>query len=81
MIVQAFFDAQFFFVNFLISLLPDISFDVLNPSNTFNILKYALYWFPLDLWILILTNIVFWITVQFSWAIIEWIYKKIPGIN
>ena len=37
--------------------------------------------FPLDLWLLIIGNVTFWATVQFSWAGIEWVYKKIPGVD
>lgn len=28
-----------------------------------------------------LSSIIFWYTSQFSWSVIVWIYKKIPGVD
>lgn len=41
----------------------------------------AMMFFPIDVWVIVIANVVFWLTIQFTWAVIEWIYKKIPGIN
>lgn len=46
-----------------------------------NLLNKALMFFPPEVFVITILNISFWITVQFAWAIIEWIYKKIPGVN
>lgn len=45
------------------------------------LLKTALMFFPVDVWVIFIANVTFWISVQYGWAIIEWIYKKIPGVN
>jgi hypothetical protein len=37
--------------------------------------------FPQNLFIATIACVVFWLGVQVAWAIIEWIYKKIPGVN
>lgn len=50
-------------------------------ADMYNLLGKALMFFPTEVYVVTLMNIGFWITVQFAWAIIEWIYKKIPGIN
>jgi len=47
----------------------------------FSILGYMFHIFPLSMFLMILTNIIFWLTAQMLWAIIEWFYKKIPGVN
>lgn len=46
-----------------------------------SLIQKALFFFPIDVWVIVLINITFWLTLQFGWAILEWIYKKIPGIN
>jgi len=29
----------------------------------------------------IIYNVCFWLALQMNWAIIEWFYNKIPGVN
>ena len=50
-------------------------------GDTLSLLHKGLSVFPSDVWVAILSNITFWASVQFSWAIIEWVYKKIPGVD
>lgn len=45
------------------------------------IVGYSLYFFPLDMLGIIIGNFIFWYSLQLIWAVIEWAYKKIPGIN
>lgn len=65
-------------------------FEVVNTDNinlpfgmgdTISLLGKAMMFFPVDVWAVVILNITFWLSIQFAWAIIEWIYKKIPGIN
>lgn len=37
--------------------------------------------FPYDLFQVIVANVLFWLELQMVWAIVEWCYKKIPGIG
>lgn len=46
-----------------------------------NLAKVGLSVFPLDVWVIVLGNIVFWLGVHLAGAVIEWIYKKIPGVS
>lgn len=41
----------------------------------------AMMFFPIDVWVIVIANVVLWISIQFAWAVFEWVYKKIPGIN
>ena len=50
-------------------------------GDTINLLSKALMFFPFDVWVVVLMNITMWLSLQFAWAIIEWIYRKIPGVN
>lgn len=58
--------------------LVDLPFGI---GDTINLMSKALMFFPLDVWVVVLMNITAWLSIQFAWAIIEWIYRKIPGIN
>lgn len=45
------------------------------------LLRTGLGLFPTDVWIVCIANGMFWLVLQFTWAIIEWLYKKIPGVS
>lgn len=82
MIVEGFFSLVFTLVGLIINLFPKmIIIGQEGFTGAVTLLSYALTWFPLDLWIVILANIIFWIQVQCAWIVIEWIYKKVPGIS
>jgi hypothetical protein len=72
-------------LNFIIDMIPSLSYSFNMNPEAFRLflknLSYGLYFFDSTLFALIIGNIVFWLTVQFTWAIIEWIYIKLPGVN
>lgn len=75
-------DALFLIPNLIISLIPDTGFVL--PSyigSMIDVLKVPMSIFPLDLWFLIISQLSFWYVLQLSWSIIEWLYKKIPGVD
>ena len=63
----------------LLPAMPDIS--ALNISGLSHILSKVFIVFPFPLFCFIVGNIVFWIALDIIWAIIEWVYKKIPGVD
>ena len=65
----------------LYNLIPDFPSIPVHLTQAFNILRKPLSIFPYSLWVAILFNILTWITIDFTWAIVEWVYKKIPGID
>lgn len=81
MILELLLTPIFAVVNGLISMLPANSDLPGWLQDTANLLGYALMFFPADVWAILLGNIIFWHFGQIGWAIIEWIYKKIPGID
>lgn len=83
MIIESIIDMFFFVPHLLVNLIPDLnSFSIPNYVSTFlDLVAVPLSIFPLDLWILLIGNVTFWATVQISWAGIEWVYKKIPGVS
>lgn len=81
MIMEMIFMPYVILINFLISLFPE-GMNIPNWANsTILLLSKGLSIFPRDVWVAVLSNIAFWVSIQFIWAIIEWVYKKIPGIN
>lgn len=43
--------------------------------------SYALYMFGNDFFLTVIGMIVFFLTINMAWVIIEWLYKKVPGIS
>lgn len=81
MIIELLVSPLFSLVEFIINLLPDGYVFPSYISSTVQLLKIPLSIFPLDLWIIIISNVSFWYIAQLSWAGIEWVYRKIPGVN
>lgn len=86
MIVQSLMDIVFSFIDFLLSLLPDVSLEqffsvISNVTGITEIIKYGSAFFPVGLWTFFIGNVVFWKTILIGWACIEWLYKKIPGVD
>ena len=82
MIIEGLFSLIFALVDLIISLFPSMQLiGAENVTATGTLISYGLTWFPIDLWIAILANIIFWLSVQGGWIVIEWIYKKVPGVD
>lgn len=82
MIVESVLNLLFGLVEIVINLVPGMNAPgVDGVIGMSTLLSYALTWFPLDLWIALIANIGFWLTVQIGWIVIEWTYNKIPGVN
>lgn len=81
MILELLLNPLFNLIKGLISLLPQF-FQLPNwIADTISLIIKAMQVFPSDVWAIVIGNILFWIVVHFTWAIIEWVYKKIPGVN
>lgn len=81
MLVEFFLSPILFLINKLIEFMPQ-GYEL--PSwigSTISLLRKGMYFFPLDVWLILIANITFWLTVQMVWAVIEWLYKKIPGVD
>lgn len=50
-------------------------------AHTTSMFLKCLAFFPFEIWSILISNIMFWVGVHFVWAIIEWIYMKIPGVS
>lgn len=81
MILEAVMTISFAMIHTLILLMPD-GYGLPDWGvHAVELISKAMIVFPVDVWLIVIGNIAFWLTAQLAWAVIEWIYKKIPGIN
>lgn len=50
-------------------------------SAFISVLQIGLYFFPADVLVIIIANVMFCNISLVGWSVIEWVYKKIPGIS
>lgn len=81
MVIELLLSPIFLLVGGVIDLLPTIQSIPVWVSDTVSLLSKALAFFPGDVWYYTIGNIIFWLSVQFAWSIIEWVYRKIPGVD
>ena len=81
MIVQAILNVIMSPIFLLIDLLPGAVVTTLAYIEPPQIVKYGAYFFPLDVLNIVVTGFSLWYIVLLTWAVIEWIYRKIPGVN
>lgn len=81
MIIKLLLEPIFFLIESIISIIPEGTSIPSWLSNTVHVLKYPMSIFPADVWIALISSVIFWYVAQMTWAIIEWIIKKIPGVN
>lgn len=82
MIIQGVITAVLALGVFVIGLVPKLaSLPFVGAENLRVILGYALWFFPIEMWIIAISNICFWIVAMITWSVIEWAYKKIPGVD
>jgi len=84
MIAELIMTVLFGLARLVMAIIPDLSrIEYLPNSDSFiYILSTAGFiLFPSWMFTAIILNVAFWLVVQVNWAIAEWVYKKIPGVN
>lgn len=82
MIVEGIFDLFFTFVKFLIGLFPSNVENVNGSLQGFiDLIGYGIYVVGPVTFVSVVASFTAWTVVNMAWAVIEWIYKKLPGIN
>ena len=69
------------FAKGIIAIFPVLTYIPNSIVDTLDLLLKAMQFFPSDVWIIVIGNIVFWITLQLIWAVINFILRLIPFIN
>ena len=85
MLIEMILNAVFGVINSVTGWFPDLSFiDPLYGQDftpLMTVMSVAFFIFPNWLFRAFVVSFVTWKGIQISWAMIEWVYKKIPGVN
>lgn len=81
MVIEIIFNMIFGVVEFIITLLPKGMDLPTWTDNLVGLVAKGLIFFPQDVWAITIGNIAFWLSAHMIWAVIEWVYKKIPGVD
>lgn len=81
MIIELFLIPIFALLDKVIGFLPN-GYDLPDWGvHAVNLISKGLIFFPNDVWIVTMSNISFWLIAQMAWAALEWVYKKLPGVD
>lgn len=82
MILEGLISVIFGMAKFLLALVPDVAFETLENSGSLQeALVYVYVWIPQDVILFALGHIVVYMTVGFSYAVIEFVVKKLPFLG
>lgn len=81
MIIQLLLMPIFALINMLLGFLPSIPALPDWITSLITLIGYGLIIVPADVWIATISVVSFWWFALIGWAVIEWIYKKIPGVS
>ena len=81
MLFQPFLWPVWVLCDFLIDLMPSMTFQKMIDSGFLGILGFGVRVIGINNLMMMLSSVVMWTGVQFTWAAIEWVYNKIPGVN
>ena len=74
--------AMFTMVISIVNMIPDFSTVSSTVGTTFyQFLQVGCYFFGAQNFYLVITCVLSWASIDLIWAIIEWIYKKAPGVD
>lgn len=82
MLTELVLDVFFYVIKSFIMLLPTSTFEL--PAwgvEALSLIHTGLCIFPFSVFQIVFGNFVMWQVIHFTWAVIEWIYKKIPGVD
>lgn len=81
MILELIITPIFMLLEGLIGMLPSMPDMPDWISYTIDIIGMGLYIFPAPVWVACIASVSFWSFGQIGWRMIEWIYRKIPGVS
>lgn len=81
MIIELLLTPIFALIKGFLGLMPSMPVVADFVSSGISWISKGLYFFPLPVWIACIGSIIFWSFGGIGWSFIEWIYKKIPGVD
>ena len=67
--------------NGLIALLPVLTYIPTSIVDTLSLLLKAMQFFPTDVWIMVIGNILFWVSLHFVVSLLKFVLSLIPFVN
>lgn len=80
MIVQLMMFPFWILIYNIIGMLPVLTSVPSGFNALLDIIGYGCAFIGTDFFLALIGNFVFWLTTQLAWAVIEWVYRKFPGI-
>ena len=78
--IKSVLDVFFDLIMYLLDYLPSADFSIIFNEEALsffkNILSFMLFFFPVDLFTVLLSSVIFWVVLQFAWSVVEFILKK-----
>ena len=81
MILELILKLVFGLIGIIIDLLPKFNLNFTGVSSILNTINVGLSFLPQGFFPLLVGTTLFWTLTQLSWGAIEWLYKKIPGVD
>ena len=81
MIVKLLCSPFFLMANGLIALLPVLTYIPTSIVDTLSLLLKAMQFFPTDVWIMVIGNILFWVSLHFVVSLLKFVLSLIPFVN
>ncbi len=68
-------------VHAILDIIPILTYIPNSIVSTTDLLLKAMQFFPSDVWIMVIGNITFWLTVHLLWGLIKFILSLVPFVN
>lgn len=81
MIIELLFGPALDGLNTLLGYMPQMPAVADFLSSGLEWIQRGLIFFPVPIWVFAIGSIMFWSFGGIGWAIIVWIYQKIPGVS
>lgn len=81
MIIELICTPLLLFAKGIIAIIPVLTYIPNSIVSTISLLIKAMQFFPSDVWIMVIGNIVFWVTLHLIWSVINFILRLIPFVN
>ena len=82
MIIGLLIVAMFTLVISIVNMIPDLSMVSSTVGQSFyHFISIGCYFFGTSNFILVITCVLAWAGIDLAWAVIEWAYKKVPGVD
>lgn len=81
MIIKLICSPFFILIDGIIALMPTLTYIPTSIVDTVSLLTKAMQFFPTDVWVMVIGNIVFWTVLHFIVSLIKFIVGWIPFIN